>query len=329
MALALAGRWHLGAQDKPVFPLDNFYAERKPWARSILRNVRFSLSTGYGNTFFRHRLDGFGVLQAPDSAVKVFDLANAANIYPDWVGRVTQSPWGFAPGHFRVSSDTARLGFRGNGLNIPFKAMIHYEFQGRYRIGGGYSYQWMRIGTLRPTHFEDRIASYEPAVAGGWMRHYFGMLGVSFYRVHRFLFTGDVNIGGFRPGRNFDTPLMQRGVYVNAGVTIEKELSEYLRLFLRPSFELKNYTLSLPGARNAIAHNINTFYVNVGLTYSIPELPRCFHSSCRSQINHAHGNREYRSRVHPIYKKQNPGYGENHPNLLKYKRGNRKKLNPY
>ena len=46
-------------------------------------------------------------------------------------------------------------------------------------------------------------------------------------------------------------------------------------------------------------------------------------------MNHAHGNREYRSQVHPIYKKQNPHYGENHPNLIKYKGKNKYKLNPY
>ena len=47
------------------------------------------------------------------------------------------------------------------------------------------------------------------------------------------------------------------------------------------------------------------------------------------QINHAHGNREYRSRMHPIWKKQNPHYGENYPNLIKYKGKNKYKLNPY
>jgi hypothetical protein len=325
-----AGWVKLHAQDQPVFPLDNFYAERKPWARSVLRNVRFGLSTGYGNTFFRHRLDGFGVLQAPDSAVKIFDAADPNAIYSAWVNRVAPSPWGFAPTDFRVNADTARLGFRANGWNIPIKATIHYEYQGRFRIGGGYSYQWLHMGSFRPMQFEDRLADHAPPrPVGGWMRHYFGMLGVSFYRVHRYLFTADVNVGGFRPGRNFDNALIRRGIYVNAGVTIEKELSEYLRLFLRPSFELKNFTLAVPGARYAITHNINTFYLNVGLTYSIPELPRCFHKSCRTQINHAHGNREYRSRVHPIYKKQNPGYGENQPSLIKYKRGNRRKMNPY
>jgi hypothetical protein len=74
---------------------------------------------------------------------------------------------------------------------------------------------------------------------------------------------------------------------------------------------------------------MNAGYLQVGLSYSIPELPRCYLKDCKIQINHAHGNKEYRSRRHPIYKKQNPGYGENHPTLIKYKGKNKRKLNPY
>jgi hypothetical protein len=70
-------------------------------------------------------------------------------------------------------------------------------------------------------------------------------------------------------------------------------------------------------------------YLTVGFTYSLPELPRCFLKDCHAQINHAHGNKEYRSRRHPIYKKQNPGYGENDPTLIKYKGKNKRKINPY
>jgi hypothetical protein len=136
-------------------------------------------------------------------------------------------------------------------------------------------------------------------------------------------------VGGFKPGKNFDLSQIKKGVYVNAGVTIEHEFSEYLKAFLRPSFEIKNYTLSLPGSDVTIPHYINAFYVNIGLTYAIPDLPRCFHKECQAQMNHVHGNREYRSRMHKIYKKQNPLYGENYPRLLKYKGRNKKKMNPY
>ncbi len=313
-----------------TFPLENFYAKIKKNPRRLFKNFRFSFSTGYGNTFVSHTLEGFGIYQPLTGPPSIFDAKGTPAIrYTNWVnqfGKIATAP---VPGSFLVLSDTTKLGFKGNALNIPFKLTIHYEWAGKYRIGAGYSYEMMNIGSLHSISYGDRISNFQPSSSSGWMSKYFGILGVSFYRLGDYLFTGDVQIGGYSPGSNFDVPLIQKGVYVNGGVTVERELSEYLRFFVRPSYEIKNYTLNLPEGGKGINHNINAFYLNIGVTYSIPELKKCFIADCKIQMNHAHGNREYRSRVHPIYKKQNPQYGENHPRLIKYKGKNKKKLNPY
>lgn len=315
-------------QDKSGFPLDNFYAERKKWARSFLRHFHFSLSTGYGNSFFSHDLPGYGIYQAPGGSPQIFPGTSTTTRYSNWVNeRVLDAP-GAVPGAFLVTSDTASLGFRGNAMNLPLKATIHFEFKKRYRIGIGYSYEYMSIGAFSPTAYSDKIGTMQPTNASGMMSRFFGLAGVSFYRLDQYLFTGDLQVGSFSPS-NFDASLASTNVYINGGVTVERDLSEYLRLFVRPSYEFKSYTLNLPEGGSPINHGMNAFYLNIGLTYRIPELPKCFHRQCRIQINHAHGDREYRSRVHPIYKKQNPNYGENHPNLIKYKGKNKKMMNPY
>ena len=323
----------LCAQEKDealTFPLDNFYAKIKKNPRSIFRNFKFGFSTGYGNTFFSHKLDGFGIYQAAGKQPTIFVAKSPATVrYTNWVNQVSLDPSAVKPGSFLVSSDSAKLGFKGNALNIPVKATVHFEWGGKYRIGAGYSYELMSMGSLHPISYGNKIANFQPAGSTGWMNKYFGMIGVSFYRAGDYLFTGDAQIGGYKPGSNFNSALLQTGVYMNVGVTVERELSEYLRVFVRPSYEIKNYTLSLPEGGTTITHNINAFYVNVGLSYSIPELRKCKKHDCKIQMNHAHGDREYRSRVHPIYKKQNPLYGENHPKLFKYKGKNKRKLNPY
>ncbi|CAN5120985.1 hypothetical protein BH09BAC3_BH09BAC3_29710 [soil metagenome] len=312
-----------------TFPLENFYAKIKNRPRSIFKNFKFSFSTGYGNTFVSHELPGFGVYQTAGAQPSIFSIGSPNIRFTNWVNDVRYDSTTIAPGSFLASSDTAKLGFKGNALNIPFKLTIHYEFKGKYRIGAGYSYELMNIGSLHPISYGDKISNFQPPSASGWMSKYFAVLGVSFYRLGDYLFTGDAQIGGYNPGANFNKSLIQSGIYVNVGVTAERELSEYLRLFVRPSFEIKSYTLGLPEGGRSIDHNINAFYLNVGLTYSIPDLPKCFIPDCKIQMNHAHGDREYRSRVHPIYKKQNPQYGENHPKLIKYKGKNKKMLNPY
>jgi hypothetical protein len=319
----------LAQQEEPAFPLDHFYVNRKKNARAIFKNFRLGLSTGYGNTYFRHPLkDRFAIYQVNGKAPQIFAGGTGPKVrYTNWVNTATFDSTGVAPGSFMVSSDTSKLGFKGHAFNIPLKATLHYEFK-NYRVGGGYSYEYMNIGNFYPTAFSDKVGSFRPTAPSGFMKKYFGSLGVSFYRLGAYLFTADVNIGGFKPGKNFNNSLIKKGIYFNLGVTAERELSEYLRVFVRPSYDIKSYTLTLPGSGKTIQHTMNAFYLNIGLTYTLPELPRCFHKDCRIQINHAHGNKEYRSRVHPIYKKQNPGYGENNP-MLKYKGRNKRKMNPY
>ncbi len=321
------------AQDEEegtTFPLENFYAKIRKSPRSILKNIKFGFSTGYGNTFFSHKLPGFGIYQRDSLQPAIFDAKSSPKLhYTNWVNNVRLDSTAIKPGSFLVSSDSAKLGFKGNSINIPFKLTVHYEWGGKYRIGAGYSYELMSIGSMHSISYSDKISNFKPAGPTGWMSKYFGLIGISFYRLGDYLFTGDAQVGGYKPGSNFNMALIQKGVYVNAGVTVERELSEYLRLFVRPSFEIKNYTLTLPEGGKSINHNINAFYLNVGVSYSIPEIPRCFISGCRIQMNHAHGDREYRSRVHPIYKRQNPQYGQNHPELIKYKGKNKRKMNPY
>lgn len=317
-------------EDELSFPLENFYAKRKKNARSLFRNFRFSFSTGYGRTFVNNPIDGFAVYQAPGVAPAVFVAGGPpATRYTNWITDMVSDGSAPNPSAFLVSSDTTKMSFSGGGWNLPFKASIHYEWQGKYRIGGGYSYEMMSLGSLSPSKYADQIGNFQPPNASGWMSKYYGMLGVSFYRLGNYLFTGDLEIGGFNPGSNYNSTLVEPGMYYSLGVTVERELSEYLRVFARPSYELKSYAITIPEGGSSMNVYMNGAYLHVGISYSIPDLPKCYNKDCRIQINHAHGNKEYRSRVHPVYKKQNPQYGENHPNLIKYKRKNRKKMNPY
>jgi len=295
--------------------------------RTLLKNVKFSASVGAGTTFFKHNLDGFGVFQPKNYAPRIFPAgATPSPKYSNWVNTVVGDTLAVLPDSYLISSDSATLGFRGRGLNIPIHVSIHYEFK-KFRIGGGYGLEPMFIGSFEPITFTDKIGTFKLSASTGFMSKYYGMVGYSFYRIQKYLFTGNLQIGGYRPGKNFDMALIKKGLNINAGVTIEYELSEYWRMFAKPSFEFKNYRITV--VDKEIRHHLNAAYLQVGLTYSIPDRPKCFHKECKIQMHHAHGNKEYRSRVHPFYKKQNPNYGENHPTLIKYKGKNKRKLNPY
>lgn len=311
-------------------PLENFYIKRQGISgfRRILSKVTFGFSTGYGRTTFKHDLSGYGILQNPDSMPKLFPGNTVGTGYSNWVNKIAPTGNTVQSGAFLANSDTTKLGFKSKSFNIPLKATIHVEFD-KYRIGGGYSFEYTHMGTFKPTRYGDKINSFNTDFSSFFLKKYFVMIGGTVYRYNEYLLVIDANVGGYSMGKNFDKSVMQKGVFINIGAAVEREMSEYFRVFVRPSYEIKSYKMTPPEGGQSISHKFNAFYVNVGVTYRIPELRKCFLKTCKAQMNHAHGNREYRSRVHPIYKKQNPHYGENHPNLIKYKGKNKRKLSPY
>jgi hypothetical protein len=319
-------------QNDQTIPLEKFFAERRPRSiRKFLRNFHLGLALGYNRSFFSHRFDGFGVYQSAVDTVgpRIFPDGGAITSgHRNWFNNSVPSSNPFVAGEFAATSDTTKLGFKAGAWSIPLRATLHYEFK-NYRLGGGYTFEYMNIGTFRPRWFEDQIDTFEPESPSGFVRKYFGTLGMSFYRIDKFLFTGDVEVGGFKLWKDFNRTLLDKGIYVNAGVTVEREMSEYFRLFVRPSFDYKYFTMNLPESGGSVTHNFLAFNFNIGGVWSLPELPKCFQRDCRVQMNHVHGDREYRSRVHPFWKKQNPHTGENYPNLIRYKGKNKKKLNPY
>jgi hypothetical protein len=309
-------------------PLEYFYIKRhgSGFFRKVLSKVTFGLSTGFGRTTFKHELDGFGINQNAGVAPQLFQSASVTSGYSNWINEVTTTT--STPGPFMVNSDTATIGFKSKAFNLPLKATLHVEFD-KYRIGGGYSFEMTQMGDFKPISYGDKINNFSTEFSSFFLQKYFGMIGGTVYRYNEYLLVVDANVGGYSLGKNFDKSLIKKGVFINFGVAVEREMSEYFRIFVRPSYEFKSYKLSIPETTQSITHKFNAFYLNVGATYRFPELRRCFLKTCKAQMNHAHGNKEYRSRVHPIYKKQNPHYGENHPNLIKYKGKNKNKLNPY
>jgi hypothetical protein len=333
LALSLANVQQVFAQyDKEkdaTIPLDFFYVKRQN-SKRLLSLFHFGLSTGVGFSTFRHSLDGFAIYQPVTGNPIVYDPAQTNLGFVNWFNRVESEPLTIDPNppNFTVSSADAEIGFKSKSFHIPLRATIHVEFN-RFRIGGGYSFEFTKVGEFKPISFGNDIHSFSPDVSTFFLKKYFLLVGASVYRYNEYLLSVDANFGGYGLGKKFDKGAISKKPFINLGITIERELSEYFRLFVRPSYELRSYTLNLAEAGKNIDHKFNALYVNLGVTYRIPELRKCVVKGCMAQINHAHGNKEYRSRRHPVYKKQNPRTGENYPELIKYKGKNKKKLNPY
>ncbi|MBS1487324.1 MAG: hypothetical protein JST43_07005 [Bacteroidetes bacterium] len=310
---------YVAAQDtgKDQIPLDHFYATPRhgsSFFRRALRNFHFGIYTGVGRSYLSTSMSGFGVYQSPGAPPQLFTNSTTTR-YTDWVNNagVDNSP----PGSYVVANAGNNIRFKGHALNIPLAATLHYEYK-QLRLGGGYSYELMSLGLFHPTTMADKISDMKVSSATGFVRRYWGMVGYSFYRWNDYLFTGDLQVGNYKMKNNYNTAQVTPSTYFNLGVTIERNLSEYLKVFVRPAYEFKSYSLAVSNSGSSLNYSNNMLMVSVGFTYSIPQLPKCVIKQCRAQVDHHHGNRDYRSRVHPFYKKQNPGYGENYPGLKKY-----------
>ncbi len=297
----------------------------------------FSLhaSTGFGATFYSHKIEGPGILQKKDGDVFLFDNFYVAGDtintgYTGWVNNaqpVSNIPVGDED--FLVGTDTVQVKYKGRGGSIPISATLSYTYD-RYRFGGGVSYELTFAAKYYPNVESNNLQPFKPDYVTSSIIRYYVYMGGDIYQSQRHTIAVDAMVGKFKFGKNnFNPDQIKPKIFVNIGVSFERSLSEYFKVFVRPSLEFKSYELTVSGMGYTINHAMPALYVNVGAIIRMPDLNKCSVSQCRTQINHRHGTRIYRSKVHPFWKWQNPNYGQNYPELIKYKGKNKKKKNPY
>jgi hypothetical protein len=320
--------------------------------RQILNKISFTFTGGYGRTFYKHDLPGYGVLNKNDTlntGLFVFALQDSSLSpfigYQNWLNAPVSSSVtrnSVNDQQSQVLSDTANLGYKGNSGAIPFTLIVSVDLFDILRLGGGAAYELHHLPAMNPYTGLEAIGKYIPDVKTTNLKRVFGTIGGKFYKFMYWTYSADIQIGKIWMGGAYDKSLISQGVYFNIGLPMEYEFSEYLSGYIRPSYEYKSYKMDLPELGGTIRHRYPAFYVHFGFRYTIPELPRCrlhaktpsgyeypkrfTNKTCRYQKKHVHGSKGYRGQ--PFYKKQNPKVGENYPNLHKYRwwRMNRRKV---
>lgn len=292
--------------------------------RAFLNKFSLNTSLGYGRTFYSHQIESDVLELAPvgdSDNPKLFILEDytVAGQNIDYTGvsnwlNTPVSETGTADlsldGNGILFTDTSEIKYRGSGFNIPVNVSLHLDID-RFRIGGGIMYEMHKIKQLNPK--TQGTQPYVPNFNSTFMFRYFFMAGAKFYHIKGWDYNVDFQIGKVKYGKEYDKSSLQNGVYFNLGFPLEYELSEYFWLVVRPSFDFKSYTMGITGANNestSIQHNQPAFYINFGIRMKLPEVKRCPVKSCRTQLKHVHGSREFRGQ--PFFKEQNPKIGELH-----------------
>lgn len=333
----LAGVCAIG-QSQDIYQKYDIY--RSP-IRVFLNRFSWTLTTGYGKTYYKHDLQGYYFLQDADGQYILPNdpelTGNAYQGYVDWFNDPGQliTPLDVTDPsvQFFANSDTAAIGFRGISHGIPITAQLHYNFLEKFRVGIGYSWEKQYINALEPTTYRDIIRPYQPNIKSTRYSRLFATAGYQFYEYYDHLFVAELQFGRIRSGPNeFNRAAVTQTTFLNFGVSMEKELSEYLRIILKPSVDIKNYKVSIPGGTD-IRHGHPTLFLQVGVSINIPEIPRSPISNDHVQVKHVitdpKSGRLIEVRGQPITKWQNPKVGQNHRKLWRYKNKNKKKVHPY
>ena len=315
------------AQDMGFNP-DGVEPQTSPF-RKFMTNFSFNFQLGYGRTFYTHDIPELAILRNSGEILLTDNVNpgvnNPISAYRYWLNDPQLINTTFNAEDQLVSTDSTTFRMVGRGNNIPITLSIHYIIKEKFRIGGGATFEFHSISSVNPKS-GDTLGTYQSNYNTTLFKRFFGLVGYRFLGFRNLSYVAEARFGTFNLGNKYNAALIQKGLFFDVGVTIERHLSEYFSVTLRPSIELKNYTINFPDSDISLKHKMVTPYISLGASYRIPELKRCPIKSCHVQINHVHGGKEYRSRRHPFYKKQNPHYGENYPQLFRYKGKNKRKL---
>lgn len=343
------------SQDPDIYEKYNIY--RNP-VRVFLNKISITGTFGYGSTFYSHDLQGVYFYQdAANQFIFNNNIENLGSSFSGFTNWFNDPQLGFETSlenpfdvpfnyianpvnnpllgdqTFLVDTDTASLGFQGIYHSmVPINLMLHYQFMD-FRVGFGWSYERQYARELEPTAFAGQVRPYQPNFNSTRFTRLYGMVGYRFYQWWTYDFVAELNIGRINAGPNqFNRGAMTRGLYTNFGVSIENNWSEYFRVIIRPSLDFKSYTINLPDGAS-VKHKQPSFFITFGLSINIPDIPRSPMKSDHVQLKHVYTDpatgRKMEVRGQPIWKRQNPKVGENHRRLWRYKRKNKKKLNPY
>ena len=290
--------------------------------RAFLNKFSVNLSSGYGRTFYRHDLTEFNYLRNAEGSYISPELLGASPVgYSNWFSRVTPATITLGDeedAYKAVLSDSGAISMKSGGYSIPINLSVYYNLF-RVRLGGGVMVDFHRANLPEPDNFLTTFP--EPSNVSSRMLRYYFLLGYSAYEYYDNAIGVDVRVGTINMGKGFDQSVIETGPFINVGVTLEKVFSEYFRVYVRPAYEFKSYTINLP--TTVIDHGNSAFFITLGVSINYPDLPRSPIKNDKTQMRHyvsdMHGNKkEFRGQ--PFWKKQDPKIGQLYPELIKSRR---------
>ncbi|MGY6744300.1 MAG: hypothetical protein ACXIUQ_16290 [Cecembia sp.] len=233
-----------------------------------------------------------------------------------------------------TSEDTLR--FRGGSMAFPLNLGVKINVFNTLTLGGGYGREFGTISSLKSGDYEwtfqesnytfDRVYGnvglvlYDARKRAKFLNwRYRRYASSNFYmqseknqRIRqgypwRFILEGE--FGNILVRKSFDESLVNNDqAFYSIGLRIEREFSEYTRLFVKAGTEFRNFAFQ-PENLSEFQNLRQTLYVaQVGFSINLPGTKRCKVQGCGVVMKHLHDGVEYRGSS--IFNLQNRKIGQ-------------------
>lgn len=303
--------------------------------RKTINRFNFSIEKGLGYFSYRNPLNDVSVIRDPRGDqlyIVPLDeeqgLTSPINAFNNWFTDLT--PVGIEriddDSHI-VRTDTTSFTYNNNGrinpLTFRFSISLKKLDKGHYertkekiyldddmiRIGGGIGFGGLRFRNPASTQdVSSLLRGYTLPETKLSTTKLFASLSYNMYTLGDYSIHADVLGGVWKVrAKQVNTDVVNYDPFFNIGVMFQMKFSKYFKGYIRPSFELRSYTVSNDLVN--IQHKFSVFTIDLGLLFKYPIYPRNKYQADQVQMEHIFNNKIYRGR--PFYRKQNPRFGQN------------------
>ena len=276
--------------------------------RKLLNRVHINASMGYGSSWYSHQV--VHVSGDLNGASIVFKEGDKFYVNTGDPGVVYLIQW-FDGSYVRMPSYTDlrnpsngkkavnQANFKGKGTSIPIVISSHVDLWEKMRVGLGGAFF---INTLERLEHEEKdqeknLGVYTPSQKRHYQVRPFAILGFKVVENSILSVIFDTNLGFdfIYPASEWKCIAIFNSGVQNVGITIEGNVSEYVRLFGRLSYERSNLLSTLDKEdKAAIVLEKESILFQLGFSFNCPEIPRCSLPGCEVERKHKHGGKSYR-----------------------------------
>lgn len=303
--------------------------------RKTLNRFNFSIEKGFGYFSYKNSLTDLSVIRNPTGdPLYVVPLgeeqgtSTPINGFSNWFNDLTPiSIERIDDDSDIVRTDTVDFSYSNNGRINPITLRFSFSLKkfdkGHFertkekiytdddllRIGGGISFGSLKFNnSFSEQDVTPRLRNFTLPETKLSTTRMFGSVSYNVYTLGDYSIHADVMGGVWKiKASQANNDLISYDPFFNVGVMFQRKLSKYFKVYIRPSFEMRSYTLAndLVGTQ----HKFSIFSINLGVLLKYPIYPRNPYKADQVQLEHIFNGKMYRGR--PFYLKQNPRYGEN------------------